>query len=61
MEGVDVGYTVDLDAMTRYDDLLDELEKMFMIKGELRPMNKWAVSFTYDDNDNKLLGDNAWQ
>jgi hypothetical protein len=24
-------------------------------------VNKWAVSFTYDDNDNKLLGDNAWQ
>ena len=36
MEGVAVGRAVDLTALMGYDDLIDELEKMFEIKGELR-------------------------
>ncbi|XP_050385256.1 auxin response factor 18 [Argentina anserina] len=61
MEGVAVGRAVDLTALKGYDDLIDELEKMFEIKGELRPANKWAVVFTDDENDMMLLGDDQWQ
>ena len=59
MEGVAVGRAVDLTALMGYDDLIDELEKMFEIKGELRPPNKWAVVFTGDENDMMLLS--SWR
>lgn len=60
MQGVAVGRAVDLAVLKGYDDLIDELEKMFEIKGELRPVNKWAVVFTDDENDMMLLGDDQW-
>jgi auxin response factor len=60
MQGVAVGRAVDLAVLKGYDDLIDELEKMFEIKGELRPVNKWAVVFTDDENDVMLLGDDQW-
>lgn len=60
MQGVAVGRAVDLAVLKGYDDLIDELEKMFEIKGELRPVNKWAVVFTDDENDMMRLGDDQW-
>ncbi|GMY09012.1 auxin response factor 18 [Fagus crenata] len=60
MQGVAVGRAVDLTALKGYDDLIDELEKMFEIKGELGPRNKWAVVFTDDENDRMLVGDDPW-
>ncbi|XP_068315654.1 auxin response factor 18 isoform X2 [Pyrus communis] len=60
MQGVAVGRAVDLTALKGYDHLIDELEKMFEIKGELRPQNKWAVVFTDDENDMMLMGDDQW-
>ncbi|KAM2932860.1 hypothetical protein FF1_040881 [Malus domestica] len=60
MQGVAVGRAVDLTALKGYDHLIDELEKMFEIKGELRPKNKWAVVFTDDENDMMLMGDDQW-
>ena len=41
MNGVDVGRDVDLAALNSYDNLLVELEKLFLIEREVRPMNKW--------------------
>ncbi|BFG22181.1 hypothetical protein CerSpe_084550 [Prunus speciosa] len=60
MQGVAVGRAVDLTSLKGYDNLIDELEKMFEIKGELRPLNKWAVVFTDDENDMMLMGDDQW-
>ena len=60
MQGVAVGRAVDLAVLKGYDDLIYELEKMFEIKGELRPVKKWAVVFTDDENDMMLLGDDQW-
>ncbi|XP_015888765.2 auxin response factor 18 [Ziziphus jujuba] len=60
MQGVAVGRAVDLNTLKGYDDLIDELEKMFEIKGELRPPNKWAIVFTDDENDMMLVGDDPW-
>ncbi|KAL7002349.1 Arf11p [Sarracenia purpurea var. burkii] len=60
MQGVAVGRAVDLTALEGYGPLLDELEKMFEIKGELHLRNKWEVVFTDDEGDMMLVGDDPW-
>ncbi|RDX99358.1 Auxin response factor 18, partial [Mucuna pruriens] len=60
MQGVAVGRAVDLTVLKDYDDLIDELEKMFDIKGELQMQTKWAITFTDDENDMMLVGDDPW-
>ena len=60
MEGVCVGRAVDLTALSGYDDLISELEKIFDIKGELCPRNKWEVVYTDDEGDMMLVGDYPW-
>ncbi|TMW99717.1 hypothetical protein EJD97_002112 [Solanum chilense] len=60
MEGVCVGRAVDLTALSGYDDLISELEKIFDIKGELCPRNKWEVVYTDDEGDMMLVGDDPW-
>ncbi|KAJ0051467.1 hypothetical protein Pint_00602 [Pistacia integerrima] len=61
MQGIAVGRAVDLTMLKGYDDLIDELEKMFEIKGQLRPCDKWKVVFTDDEGDMMLAGDDPWQ
>lgn len=60
MQGVAVGRAVDLTALEGYGTLIDELEKMFEIKGELCPRNKWEVVYTDDEGDMMLVGDDPW-
>ncbi|KAJ1378682.1 PB1 domain [Sesbania bispinosa] len=60
MQGVAVGRAIDLTMLSGYDDLRDELEKLFDIKGELRLQDKWAVTFTDNENDMMLVGDDPW-
>lgn len=60
MQGVAVGRALDLTMLSGYDDLVDELEKLFAIKGELRSQNKWRVTFTDNENDIMLAGDDPW-
>uniref|UniRef100_A0A7N0TQU2 Auxin response factor n=1 Tax=Kalanchoe fedtschenkoi TaxID=63787 RepID=A0A7N0TQU2_KALFE len=60
MQGVPVGRAVDLTTLEGYDHLIDELEDMFEIKGELRPRNKWEIVFTDDEGDMMLVGDDPW-
>lgn len=60
MQGVAVGRAVDLTMLKGYDDLIDELENMFELKGELCPPKKWVVVFTDDENDMMLVGDDPW-
>lgn len=60
MQGIAVGRAVDLTALKGYNDLFDELEKMFEIQGQLRPLDKWAVVFTDDEGDMMLAGDDQW-
>ncbi|XP_044501390.1 auxin response factor 18-like isoform X2 [Mangifera indica] len=61
MQGIAVGRAVDLTVLKGYDDLIDELEKMFEIEGQLRPCDKWKVVFANDEGDMMLAGDNPWQ
>ncbi|KAK7258486.1 hypothetical protein RIF29_24065 [Crotalaria pallida] len=60
MQGVAVGRAVDLTMLNGYDDLIDELEKLFDIKGELRARNKWVITYTDDENDTMQVGDDRW-
>uniref|UniRef100_A0A7N0RBN7 Auxin response factor n=1 Tax=Kalanchoe fedtschenkoi TaxID=63787 RepID=A0A7N0RBN7_KALFE len=60
MQGVAVGRAVDLTTLEGYDHLIDELEDMFEIKGELKPRNKWEIVFTDDEGDMMLVGDDPW-
>ncbi|ESW12501.1 hypothetical protein PHAVU_008G118400 [Phaseolus vulgaris] len=60
MQGVAVGRAVDLTTLDGYEKLVDELEKMFDIKGQLRHRNKWEIVFTDDEGDMMLVGDDPW-
>nr|XP_043626664.1 auxin response factor 18-like [Erigeron canadensis] len=61
MQGVAVGRAVDLSMLKGYDELIDELENMFEIKGKLRPRNQLEIVFTDDEGDMMLMGDDPWQ
>ncbi|KAI9174253.1 hypothetical protein LWI28_014653 [Acer negundo] len=60
MQGVAVGRAVDLTMLDGYDHLIDELEEMFDIKGQLRTRNKWEIVYTDDEGDMMLVGDDPW-
>ncbi|RZC91438.1 hypothetical protein C5167_027502 [Papaver somniferum] len=60
MQGIAVGRAVDLTTLDGYDQLINELEEMFEIKGELSPRDKWEVVFTDDEGDMMLVGDDPW-
>ncbi|CAG7862209.1 unnamed protein product, partial [Brassica rapa] len=59
MEGV-IERTVDLTIFDGYNQLIDELERLFDMKGELHMHNKWKMFFIYDDGDMMILGDDPW-
>ncbi|OIW17228.1 hypothetical protein TanjilG_02517 [Lupinus angustifolius] len=46
--------------LSGYCDLIDELEKLFDIKGELHSKNKWLITYTDDENDTMQVGDDRW-
>ncbi|XP_071702922.1 auxin response factor 18-like isoform X2 [Rutidosis leptorrhynchoides] len=60
MQGVAVGRAVDLSVLKGYDELINELEEMFEIKGELRPRKKWEIVFYDDEGDMMLMGDDPF-
>ncbi|KAK8710643.1 hypothetical protein V6N13_145957 [Hibiscus sabdariffa] len=60
MQGIAVGRAVDLAMLEGYNQLIDELEEMFDIKGELCPRNKWEIVYTDDEGDMMLVGDDPW-
>ncbi|KFK35371.1 hypothetical protein AALP_AA5G276400 [Arabis alpina] len=60
MQGIAVGRAVDLTLLKSYEELINELEKMFEIQGQLLPRDKWIVVFTDDEGDMMLAGDDPW-
>ncbi|GAV91793.1 AUX_IAA domain-containing protein/B3 domain-containing protein/Auxin_resp domain-containing protein [Cephalotus follicularis] len=60
MQGVAVGRAVDLAFLEGYDQLIDELELMFDIKGQLHLRKKWEIVYTDDEGDTMLVGDDPW-
>nr|AVD68947.1 auxin response factor 9 [Prunus sibirica] len=60
MQGMAVGRAVDLTILEGYDQLIDELEEMFDIKGQIHPGNMWQIVFTDNEGDMMLMGDDPW-
>ncbi|XP_052206110.1 auxin response factor 1-like isoform X2 [Diospyros lotus] len=61
MQGIAVGRAVDLTHLDSYRDLLNKLEKMFEIDGELCGLSKkWQVVYTDDEGDMMMVGDDPW-
>ncbi|CAH2071215.1 unnamed protein product, partial [Thlaspi arvense] len=58
--GIAVGRTVDLTVLGGYNELIDELEKLFDLKDKLRIHNQWEIIFTDDEEDMMLVGDDPW-
>ncbi|KAJ8436538.1 hypothetical protein Cgig2_031479 [Carnegiea gigantea] len=61
MQGVAVGRAVDLTMLEGYQQLIDELERLFDMEGELHPRDKWEIAFTDDEGDMMLVGDDPWE
>lgn len=61
MQGIMVLRAVDLTALGGYTELIDELEEMFEIEGQLHPRNKWDIVFTDNEGDMMLMGDYSWE
>ncbi|KAH0922320.1 hypothetical protein HID58_022338 [Brassica napus] len=59
MEGA-MERTVDLSIFDGYNQLIDELERLFDIKGKLHIHNQWKIVFINADGDIMLLGDDPW-
>ncbi|KAJ0235801.1 B3 DNA binding domain-containing protein, partial [Hirschfeldia incana] len=59
MEGT-MERTVDLTVFDGYNQLIDELERLFDIKGTLHMHNQWKIVFINSDGDMMLLGDDPW-
>lgn len=60
MQGVAVGRAMDLTTLVGYDHLIDELEEMFDIKGQLHTRTKWEIVYTDNEGDMMLVGDDPW-
>ncbi|ESQ38445.1 hypothetical protein EUTSA_v10029379mg [Eutrema salsugineum] len=60
MQGVAIGRAVDLTILDGYNQLIDELEKLFDLKDELHTRNQWEIIFTDDEGDMMLVGDDPW-
>ncbi|CAH2071014.1 unnamed protein product [Thlaspi arvense] len=60
MQGVAIGRAVDLTVLDGYDQLIDELEKKFDLKDELRMGNQWEIVFADDERDMMLVGNDPW-
>ncbi|KAG2324983.1 hypothetical protein Bca52824_007711 [Brassica carinata] len=59
MEGA-VERTVDLTVFDGYNQLIDELEILFDIKGKLHMQNQWKIVFKDADGDTMLFRDDPW-
>ncbi|KAG2262052.1 hypothetical protein Bca52824_069131 [Brassica carinata] len=59
MEGA-IERTLDLTVFEGYNQLIDELERVFDIKGKLHMHNQWNIVSIDADGDTMLFGDDPW-
>ncbi|MCO5590599.1 hypothetical protein L7F22_044570 [Adiantum nelumboides] len=60
-KGSIVGRGVDLSKLGGYDQLFEELERMFHLEGQLRDKEKgWQVAYSDSENDMLEVGDDPW-
>ncbi|KAM7279914.1 hypothetical protein ACFE04_007048 [Oxalis oulophora] len=57
-----VGRAVDLSRLNGYNDLLNELERLFGMEGLLHdPEKGWRILYTDSENDMMVVGDDPWR
>ncbi|KAK4483151.1 hypothetical protein RD792_010331 [Penstemon davidsonii] len=60
-QGSVVGRAIDLSRLHGYDELMNELERLFGMEGLLRnPKNGWRILYTDSENDMMVVGDDPW-
>lgn len=60
-QGSLVRRAIDLSRLNGYDELLNELERLFSMEGLLRDPDKgWRVLYTDSENDVMVVGDDPW-
>lgn len=60
-KGSMVGRGVDLSKFDSYEKLIEELEQMFHIEGDLKnPDRGWQVAYSDNEGDMMLVGDDPW-
>lgn len=56
-----VGRAIDLLSLNNYEDLVNELERLFGMDGLLKhPSKGWRILYTDRDNDVMAVGDEPW-
>ncbi|KAI3681879.1 hypothetical protein L6452_36684 [Arctium lappa] len=61
MQGNVLVRTVDPSSLGGYEELKNELEKMFKIQGEIHGREKWEIVYEDGEGDLMLLGDKPWR
>ena len=57
-----MGRAIDLSTLHSYNDLMNELERLFNMEGLLSdPKNGWRILYTDSENDMMVVGDDPWQ
>ncbi|GMH12527.1 hypothetical protein Nepgr_014368 [Nepenthes gracilis] len=60
-QGSLVGRAIDLSKLNGYDELLNELEQLFGMDGQLQDIAKgWQILYTDSENDVMVIGDDPW-
>ncbi|XP_057518165.1 auxin response factor 2B-like [Amaranthus tricolor] len=61
-QGIALGRSVDLSKFNNYDQLVEELDRLFDFNGALKTSEKnWLIVYTDDEGDMMLVGDDPWQ
>jgi auxin response factor len=57
-----VGRSIDVTRYRNYDELRQELARMFGMEGQLEdPMSGWQLVFVDHESDILLVGDDPWE
>ncbi|XP_075523488.1 LOW QUALITY PROTEIN: auxin response factor 2A-like [Primulina tabacum] len=61
-QGMAIGRSIELAKFKNYDELIAELDNLFVFNGELRALSKnWLIVYTDDEDDMMLVGDDPWE
>ncbi|KZV46474.1 auxin response factor 2, partial [Dorcoceras hygrometricum] len=61
-QGMALGRSIELAKFNNYDELIAELDNLFVFDGELKARSKnWLVAYTDDEDDMMLVGDDPWE
>ncbi|CAN8255305.1 unnamed protein product [Cochlearia groenlandica] len=60
MQDITLERRMDFSVINGYIHLLNEIDNLFDLEGELQTREKWELIFTDDEGDMMLVGDDSW-